>query len=63
MLTAATQHISFMVQPFADDDLSWLHWFPPAQLLVHAVALVGVVAASIVIGYLGCILVHSQLRR
>jgi hypothetical protein len=51
------------MQPFADDDLKWLHWFPPAHLLVSAVALAGVVAASVIIGYLGCILVHSQLSR
>lgn len=52
-----------LLQPFADDDLCWLHWFPPAQRLISAVALTGAVAASIVLGYLGCILMQSQLSR
>lgn len=52
-----------MLQPFSDDDLYWLHAFPPAQRLVSAVGLTGAVASSIVVGYLGCILVQSQLSR
>lgn len=49
--------------PFADEGLYWLNLFPPAERLVNIVALTGAFAASVVVGFLGCILVHSQFSR
>lgn len=52
-----------MLQPFADEGLYWLNLFPPAERLISVVAFTGAIAASVVVGFLGCILVHSQVSR
>jgi len=51
------------VQPFAEEGLFLLDLFPPVERLVSATALAGALAASLLVGYIGCILVHSQLVR
>lgn len=51
------------MQPFAEEGLFLLDLFPPVERLVSAIALAGALAASLLVGYIGCILVHSQLAR